>query len=517
LSQEHLDDLLEQLQEREKQLQSKDRLKKQQEKGKLSVRERIELLVDKGSFREIGAFRQPQGSYYKNGNVRQIDGDGVVVGYATVHERPIILYAQDFTQVGGSLGKAHAEKIVQGIELALQSKCPVVGLLDSGGARIQEGVAALEGYAEIFQKHVQASGIIPQISLLLGPCAGGASYSPALTDFVFMVEGISSMFITGPRVIEKVTGEKPSLDELGGTAIHCAQSGVAHGAFTDERTCFSSVRKLLQMLPPYFESKQHLLPQNDSKHRLNEGLRTLVPDSANKPYDMKEVIAEIFDNGSFFELHQEYAKNVVVGFAVLHDQVVGVVANQTQQMAGCLDIDASDKIARFVRFCDAFRISLINLVDTPGYLPGVEQEHQGIVRHGAKVLYAYAEATVPKIALVLRKAFGGAYIAMAGKSLGYDFTFAWPLAQIAVMGAEQAVEVLYAKQLAVAEHPEELFEEKVQEYEQTIMHPFAAAEQGYIDRIIRPEQTRVELIRALELLRGKEVVGRRKRHGNMPV
>lgn len=486
--------------------------------GKLSVRERIALLVDEDSFLEIGALRKPDPvMHYFGHEAISCAGDAVVVGQATIHQRQVCVYAQDFTQLGGSLGRAHAQKIVYIMNVALQQGCPLIGIIDSGGARIQEGIASLEGYAEIFKKNVEASGRIPQISVILGPCAGGASYSPALTDFIFMVEDLSSLFITGPKVIETVTGQQTDLFELGGSTVHSTKSGVAHFVYDSEKNCLAGVRKLLMYLPQNYSQNQVVLPFEDSKDRLTNTLAELVPKNPHKPYDMHAVLQEVVDQGSFFEISKHFAPNIIIGFATLHDRVVGIVANQTSYLAGCLDIASSDKIARFVRFCDCFNIPLLNFVDSPGYLPGVEQEHEGIIRHGAKVLYAYAQASVPKIALILRKAFGGAYIALAGKGLGYDVTLAWPSASIAVMGPEQAVNILYTKEIQASSHPEKLVEKKVAEYEKKYMQPSTAAELGYIDSIITSEQTRIQLIQHVERLRNKQIIPQQKKHGNIPL
>ncbi len=484
----------------------------QHQRGKLTAEERIALLLDLGSFTELGSLMRARSTAAKT----QFDGDGVITGHGTINGRKVCVYAQDFTKMGGSLGEIQAKKIARAIEMAMKNGIPVIGLIDSGGSRIQEGLRSLEGYAKIFNRNVAASGIIPQISVILGPSAGGASYSPALTDFIFMVDGVSNMFITGPSVVEATTGESVSTEKLGGTTIHAKKSGVCHFAYVDEHSCLEGVRKLFSYLPSHFletPPTHEVMQENvDSP----ENILSLVPTDPQKTYDAKKLIALLVDHGSFFEVQELFAKNIVVGFAHIAGRTVGIVANQTHQLAGCLDIDASDKLARFARTCSAFSIPLINLVDCPGYLPGIEQEHHGIIRHGAKVLYAYAEAKVPKIAIVIRKAYGGAYIALAAKNLGYDITLAWPTAEIAVMGAEQAVKLIHKRDIEQAPDQAQYMQQKIQEYKDTIMNPYIAAEQGYIDDIINPAETRNVIIATLHLLENKHE-GKRNRIGNIPL
>ena len=443
--------------------------------------------------------------------------DGVVTGYATIDGRPVYIYSQDFTVMGGSLGEMHAKKITKIMDMAMKTGCPIIGINDSGGARIQEGIDALSGYGEIFFRNTLASGVVPQISVILGPCAGGAVYSPALTDFVFMVDNISKMFITGPQVIEAATGEKVTADELGGSLAHNKLSGVAHFNASTEDECFNSIRKLLSFLPSNNLEDPPLYDCQDDLNRLVPELNNIIPDNANKAYDVKEVIRLVVDNGDFFEVQPLYATNIVVGFARLGGRAVGIVANQPNQLAGCLDINASDKAARFVRFCDAFNIPLITFTDVPGYLPGVEQEHGGIIRHGAKLLYAYSEATVPKINVILRKAYGGAYIAMSSKHLGADIVMAWPTAEIAVMGPEGAANIIFKKDIENSDNPIETRQQKIDEYRERFANPYVAAARGYVDDIIEPEATRPRLISALQMSESKRENRPPKKHGNLPV
>jgi len=500
---------------RKKELFSQARAEVQHEKGKLTARERLDMLLDKGSFTELEAFARLR-SHEFNLQEKQVDGDAVVTGYGTISGRKVYVYAQDATVMGGSLGEIHAKKIVHVQDLSLQTGCPIIGIIDSGGARIQEGVSSLDGYAEIFQRCVAASGVVPQIAVIVGPSAGGACYSPALMDFVFMVKDMSYMFITGPQVIKLVTGEEIDFEKLGGAMVHNQTSGVAHFAMANEEGCFHFVKKLLRFLPANnLEDPPRLAPE-DTADRMCERLLEIVPVDSTKPYDMKEVIEEIVDKDSFFGLQRFYAKNAIIGLARLDGYPVGIVANQPKVLAGCLDIDASDKIARFVRFCDAFNIPVVNLVDVPGYLPGVDQEHRGIIRHGAKILYAYAEATVPKIAVVLRKSYGGAYIALSSKKLGYDQVIAWPSAELAVMGAEQAVDIVYGRELRDSSSTR-LRQEKVSEFRSKFMTPYTAAEMGQVDMIIDPRETRATLIQSLAFLRTKRQVRVRRKHGIIPV
>ncbi len=491
---------------------------RQHQKGKLTARERIELLLDPESFIELDPFVESRFDIFGL-DQKKIPGDAVVTGWGKINGRPVYLYSQDFSKMGGSLGELHGQKIVKVIELAQKTGCPCIGIIDSGGARIQEGVSSLDGYAAIFRAMIKSSGVVPQITVIAGPSAGGASYSPGLSDFVFMVEGISQMYITGPEVIKSVTGEKISFDELGGAAVHGLKSGCTHFVFKSEQDCFSGVKKLLSFLP---QNNLGDPPRQKGLfaeffERENQKLLEIVPEDEKKGYNMKEVIEEVFDKNSFLEVQSGFALNVIVGLARLDGYVIGIVANQTKFMAGTLDIDSSDKVARFVRFCDAFNIPLINLVDTPGYLPGTDQEHRGIIRHGAKVLYAFAEATVPKISLILRKAFGGAYIALSSRQLGYDRVIAWPSSQIAVMGPEQAVKIIYRKEIAESKDPKKLEKEKVQELKEFFLNPYQAAKLGQVDMIIHPKDTRATLTKCLESLLNKRESKIARKHGNIPL
>ncbi|MGB4368978.1 MAG: carboxyl transferase domain-containing protein [Caldicoprobacterales bacterium] len=493
-----------------------DRIAKQHQSGKLTARERIEKLVDPGSFVEIDAFVQHRSNDFGMDNVNA-PGDGVVAGYATIEERPVYLYAQDFTVIGGSLGEMHAKKIAKVQDMAMKMGCPIISINDSGGARIQEGIDALSGYGDIFYRNTLASGVIPQISVILGPCAGGAVYSPALTDFVFMVNNISKMFITGPQVVEAVTGESISAEELGGATAHNEISGVAHFLSDSEESCFESIRKLLSFLPQNNLEDTLLYECSDDLNRLAPELNSIIPDNPNKSYDVKDVIRAVVDNGDFFEVHALYATNIVVGFGRINGKTIGIVANQPNVKAGALDINASDKAARFVRFCDAFNIPLVTFTDVPGYLPGVDQEHGGVIRHGAKLLYAYSETTVPKINIILRKAYGGAYIAMSSKHLGADLVFAWPTAEIAVMGPEGAANIIFRKEIENSQDPMQTRQEKIEEYRNRFANPYIAAARGYIDDIIEPEATRPRIASALEMLISKRENRPAKKHGNIPV
>ncbi len=489
---------------------------KQHSRGKLTARERIERLLDPGSFIELDAFAVHR-SHNFGLDRKKILGDGVITGHGTVDGRPICVFAQDFTVFGGSLGEVFAEKIVKVMDLALRMGVPCIGLNDSGGARIQEGVVALGGYAEIFYRNVLSSGVIPQLSVIAGPCAGGAVYSPAMTDFIMMVKGSSQMFITGPDVIRTVTGEEVTHEQLGGAVTHNTRSGVAHFAADDEDECFEQLRTLLAFLPlNNMEDPPYSAPADDPE-RMEAALQTIIPDNPKKPYDMKAVIEHIVDDGFFFEVQAMYAQNIVVGFARLDGHVVGVVGNQPAAMAGTLDIDSSVKGARFVRFCDAFNIPLLTFVDVPGFLPGTHQEYGGIIRHGAKLLYAYCEATVPKLTVITRKAYGGAYDVMASKHIRADFNFAWPTAEIAVMGAGGAVSIIFRKEIASASDPVATQTELVQDYEEQFANPYVAAERGYIDAVIEPRETRPTLIRALRLARTKRQSLPPRKHGNIPL
>ncbi|MCR6546335.1 methylmalonyl-CoA carboxyltransferase [Dehalobacterium formicoaceticum] len=492
------------------------RIEKQHQSGKFTARERIEKLLDQGSFVELDQFVVHRGTEFGMADVNA-PGEGVVTGYGTILGRLVYLYAQDFTVLGGSLGEMHAAKICKVMDLAIKMGAPFIGINDSGGARIQEGIDALNGYGEIFKRNTMASGVIPQISVIMGPCAGGAVYSPALTDFIFMTDQTSQMFITGPQVIKAVTGEEVSGESLGGALAHNQMSGNAHFFAADEDECFWQIKKLLTYLPLNNLDPVPLVPTNDPADRMDEILETVVPDDANKAYNMMDVITALADDGEFFEIQPHYAKNILIGFMRLNGMSVGVIANQPKVMAGCLDINCSDKASRFIRFCDAFGIPLLTIVDTPGYLPGVEQEHGGIIRHGAKLLYAYSEATVPKIQLITRKAYGGAYLAMCAKSLGADVAIAWPSAQIAVMGAQGAANIVFRKEIEGAENPNEKREEMIGEYEEKFSNPYCAAARGLADMVIEPEKTRYYLIKSLESLMTKRESRPGKKHGNMPL
>lgn len=492
------------------------RIAAQHEKGKLTARERINMFVEEGSFIEDGTYITGRANDFgldKN----KFPGDGVVTGSGKVDGRQIFLSSQDFTVLGGSLGEMHAERIASAQELALKNGVPFVQINDSGGARIQEGILSLGGYGKIFRNNTISSGVIPQISVILGPCAGGAVYSPAITDFVFMVEGVSNMYITGPDVIKAVTGEEISHEELGGAAAHCVKSGVAHFMYKTEEECLEGVRKLLSYLPSNNMEMAPFIPGNDSPDRETPALLEIVPEEPNKSYDVKDCINEIVDEGSFFEVHAEYAKSVVVGFARLNGRTVGIFGNQPKVFAASLDINSSDKGARFIRFCDSFNIPIITFVDVPGFLPGVAQEHGGIIRHGAKILYAIAEATVPKVALIIRKSYGGAFIAMSAKQLGYDRSIAFPSAEIAVMGAEGAANIIFRKEINAADDPAAKRTEMINEFKDHVMNPFIAAGYGYVDDVIDPKYTRIELIRSLEMHSRKREERPAKKHGNIPL
>ena len=492
------------------------RVQRQHDRGKLTARERIEILLDPGSFVETGAFVRHQASGFGLENNRPY-GDGVVTGWGHVDGRPVAVFSQDFTVFGGSLGLAHAQKIVRLMELALENGMPVVGLNDSGGARIQEGVAALGGYADIFLQNTLASGVVPQISAVLGPCAGGAVYSPAITDFTFMAKGTSYMFVTGPNVVKTVTNEEVTQEELGGADTHASKSGVCHRAFANEGTLLLGIRELLGYLPSNCEDPAPTRASTDPADRADEALDTLVPTNPNKPYDIHDVISRVVDGGDFFEIHPDFAENIVVGFARLGGRSVGVVANQPAVLAGVLDIDASVKGARFVRFCDAFGIPLVVFEDVPGFLPGTDQEWRGIIRHGAKLLYAFCEATVPKMTVITRKAYGGAYDVMNSKHIRADLNLAWPTAEIAVMGPKGAVEIIRKREIAAAEDPAAAEAEFTEQYRQRFANPYVAAERGYVDDVIRPSETRGRLIRALGMLEHKVQTLPRKKHGNLPL
>jgi propionyl-CoA carboxylase beta chain len=492
------------------------RIERHHREGKLTAHERIEFLLDEGTFTEMDVFVRHRARDF--GMEEQVfDGDGFVTGFGEIDGRLVYVFAQDFTVLGGSLSEANAQKICKIMDLALKNGAPVIGLNDSGGARIQEGVLSLAGYADIFLRNVLSSGVIPQISAILGPCAGGAVYSPALTDFVFMVDGTSHMFVTGPDVIKTVTLEEVSKEELGGAMTHNATSGVAHFLAADEKDCLRRIRRLLHFIPRNNADPAPQVPCDDPADRMDAELDTLAPKESNHPYDIKDVIARVVDHGDFFEVQEHYAKNIVVGFARLGGRSVGIVANQPAVLAGCLDINASVKGARFVRFCDAFQIPILTFEDVPGFLPGTAQEFGGIIRHGAKLLYAYAEATVPKITVITRKAYGGAYCVMGSKHLRTDVNLAWPTAEIAVMGAEGAANIVYRHEIAEASDPEEMRKAKVDEFRKKFANPFVAAERGYIDDVIFPRETRPRLIRAFRMLENKVDHSPRKKHGNIPL
>ena len=492
------------------------RIKRQHDAGKLTARERINLLLDRGSFREIDAFVEHREFNFDMQN-KKYTGDSVVTGWGTVDGRLTYIFSQDFTVFGGSLSQVHAEKICKIMDMATRNGAPVIGLNDSGGARIQEGVVSLGGYADIFLRNTLASGVVPQISAIMGPCAGGAVYSPALTDFIFMVKNSSYMFITGPDVVKTVTGEDVTFEELGGAKTHSEISGVAHLATESEADCLYRIRELLSYLPSNNMEDPPFVPTMDDPLRTEAALDTLVPDNPNKPYDIKEAIQMLMDDGLFFEIQPEYAGNIVIGFARLGGFSVGIVANQPMVLAGVLDIKASEKAARFVRFCDSFNIPLIVFEDVPGFLPGTDQEYAGIIRHGAKLLYAFCEATVPKITIVTRKAYGGAYCVMNSKHIRADLNLAWPSAEIAVMGPDGAVNIIFRKELADSEDPIAKKEELVAEYREQFANPYQAARRGYVDDVIEPSQTRPRLINALHMLQNKRDNNPPKKHGNMPL
>lgn len=493
-----------------------DRIKRQHEKGKLTARERISLLMDEGSFQEIGMFVEHQSNAFGLDKAR-FPGDGVVTGYGTIHGRPIYVFSQDFTVLGGSLSKTHADKICRVMDLALKNGAPLIGLNDSGGARIQEGVVSLAGYADIFYRNTKASGVIPQLSVVMGPCAGGAVYSPALTDFVFMVEDTSYMFVTGPNVVKTVTHEEVSSEDLGGAKTHAEKSGVNHFTAPNDVEVLKQVRDMITYMP---QNSQELAPsptQFDFNASKLKTITTILPENSNLPYDMHKVLEAIIDDGSFREVHAGFAKNLIVGFARLGGKTIGVVANQPAVMAGVLDIDASRKGARFVRYCDAFNIPLMVLEDVPGFLPGTDQEWNGIITHGAKLLYAFCEATVPRITVITRKAYGGAFDVMNSKSIGADFNFAWPTAEIAVMGAKGAAEIIFKREIASAESPEAKWTEKEAEYAEEFANPYRAAERGIIDAVILPEETREKLISSFKMLENKSEALPNRKHGNIPM
>ncbi|GMQ57423.1 carboxyl transferase domain-containing protein [Vallitalea sediminicola] len=503
---------------REKLLQGggKAKIDKQHAEGKMTARERIDMLLDINSFVEIGAYMKHRSTDFGLGEI-EIPGDGVVTGYGTIDGNLVYVYAQDFTVMGGSLGEVHAQKICKVMDMALKTGAPIIGINDSGGARVQEGIDALGGFGEIFYRNTKASGIIPQISVIMGPCAGGAVYSPAITDFVFMVDNTSQMFITGPEVIKTVTGEEITKEELGGAHVHASKSGVAHFHYADEIECIKEIRKLINYLPSNYLEEPIEMNIDDDPNRKSTKLMDIMPDSPSKAYDMKLIIDEIIDTGSFIEVHKHYAQNIIVGFAKMNNDTVGIIANQPKILAGALDVNASDKAARFIRFCDSFNIPIVTLTDVPGYFPGVTQEHSGIIRHGAKLLYAYCEATVPKINVILRKAYGGAYIAMSSKHLKADMVLAWPTAEIAVMGAQGAANIIFRKDIEKADDPTKMREQKVEEYRDNFANPYVAASRGFVDAVIEPMMTRPYIISTLQALRSKREEKIDKKHGNIPL
>ena len=492
------------------------RIKRQHEKGKMTARERLALLFDENSFVEIDTFVKHRCNELGMQDV-EAPGEGVATGYGTVEGKLVYAFAQDFTVIGGSLGEMHAKKICKIMDMALKMGAPLVGINDSGGARIQEGVDALSGYGNIFYRNTIASGVIPQISVIMGPCAGGAVYSPALTDFVFMVDKSSQMFITGPQVIKAVTGEDVTFEELGGALTHNQISGVAHFISDNEEQCIGEIKRLLSFLPSNNLEGVPIFECNDDLNRIEDMLNEIVPENPNRAYDMKDVIKAVADNGDFMEVQPYYAMNIITGFIRLNGKSIGVIANQPKVLAGCLDINASDKGGRFIRTCDAFNIPVLTLVDVPGFLPGKNQEHGGIIRHGAKMLYAYSEATVPKVTLIVRKSYGGAYLAMCSKDMGADQVFAWPSAEIAVMGPDGAANIIFKREIESAEDPIATRNEKIQEYKDKFANPYVAAERGYVDDVIEPALTRQRLISAFDMLESKRETRPVKKHGNLPV
>ncbi|HKK90426.1 MAG TPA: carboxyl transferase domain-containing protein [Desulfobacteraceae bacterium] len=512
-------DNLKELQERKRQILDmggKKALEKRREKGKLNARERLDLLFDQGTFREIDMFVTHRCVNFGMEKV-DIPADGVVTGHGLVEGRVVFAYSQDFTARAGSLGEMHAKKICKIMDMAIKAGAPVVGINDSGGARIQEGVDALSGYGDIFFRNASASGVIPQISAIMGPTAGGAVYSPAMTDWVFMVKETSYMFITGPQVIKSVTGEEISFEELGGAMTHNEKSGVSQFACDSDEHALEQIRRLLSFLPSNNMEDPPYADTGDDPHRMDEALDTLIPDNPNQSYDIKDVISSIVDNGDYFEPHEYYAKNMVICFARMDGRTIGIIANQPNYLAGCLDINASDKATRFIRFCDAFNIPMLTIADVPGYLPGSDQEWNGIIRHGAKLLWCYSEATVPKLLLITRKDYGGSYLAMCSKHLGADMAFAWPSSEIAVMGASGAANIIHAKEIKNADDPAETRKEKIAEYEKIFSNPYCAASRGYVDAVIRPAETRSRLVDALGALSTKREMRPAKKHGNIPV
>ncbi|OEH94525.1 acyl-CoA carboxylase subunit beta [Bacillus solimangrovi] len=492
-----------------------DKIDKQHEKGKLTARERIDLLLDEGTFVELNPFIEHRCQDFGLGG-KKGPGEGVVTGYGKIHGRLIFVFSQDFTVFGGALGEMHAQKISKVMDLAAKNGAPIIGLNDSGGARIQEGVVSLDGYGHVFYRNSIYSGVIPQISVIMGPCAGGAVYSPAITDFVFMVEKTSQMFITGPKVIETVTGEKISSEDLGGAKVHNSINGNAHFSAKSEQEVLEDVRRLCSYLPQSNEEKPPVA-KYDGEDDYRPELTDVIPFDAIRPYDVRVVVEQVVDTGSFMEIHKDFAKNVVVGLARIKGEVIGLVCNQPKVMAGGLDIDSSDKAARFIRFCDSFNIPIITFEDVTGFFPGIKQEHGGIIRHGAKILYAYSEATVPKLTVILRKAYGGAYVALNSKAIGADVVYSWPNAEIAVMGPQGAANIIFAREINDSEDPEAKRAEKIEEYRDKFANPYVAASMGMVDDVIDPRETRIKIIQALEMLRNKKEERPKKKHGNIPL
>jgi len=507
---------LQSLRDEAQKLGGESRIAAQHKKGKFTARERIDLLLDKGSFQEIGMFVKHQSTNFGLGEHRYL-GDGVITGFGTINGRTVCIFSQDFTVFGGSLSGANAEKICKIMDLAMKNGCPIIGLNDSGGARIQEGVDSLGGYADIFLRNTLASGVVPQISAILGPCAGGAVYSPAITDFILMAKNTSYMFVTGPNVVKTVTHEEVTFEELGGAETHATKSGVAHFACENELEVFETIKKLLSYMPQNCEDRPADIPEVPPLQDAGQTLDNIIPDSPNKPYSMREVIANLVDGGEFLEVHKDFAESIVVGFARLGGMSIGIVANEPSGLAGVLGIKSARKAARFVRFCDCFNIPILTLVDVPGFLPGTDQEWNGIIVHGAKLLYAFAEATVPKITVITRKAYGGAYDVMNSKHIRGDFNFAWPTAEIAVMGAQGAAEIIFKKDIDAALDKEAELKKKTEEFERLFANPYLAAEKGYIDEVIFPHETRDRLIRAFRTIRYKVDTNPRKKHGNIPL
>jgi len=510
-----MNEILQELEKRREQARlggGQKRIDAQHAKGKLTARERVELLLDSDSFEELDMFVKHRCVEFGMEET-QISGDGVVTGWGTINGRQVYVFSQDFTVFGGSLSETHAQKICKVMDMAMLNGAPIIGLNDSGGARIQEGVASLAGYADVFQKNILASGVVPQISVIMGPCAGGAVYSPAMTDFIFMVKDSSYMFVTGPDVVKTVTNEVITAEELGGAITHTTKSSVADGAFENDVEALGQIRRLFDFLPLSNREKPPQRPFYDDASRIDNSLDTLIPDNPNQPYDIKELILKLSDEGDFFEIQEKFAANIVTGFIRLEGRTIGVVANQPLVLAGVLDIDSSRKAARFVRFCDAFEIPILTLVDVPGFLPGTAQEYGGVIKHGAKLLFAYGEATVPKVTVITRKAYGGAYDVMASKHLRGDFNYAWPTAEIAVMGAKGAVEILYRQELGDLEK----IKKRTKEYEERFANPFVAAEKGFIDEVISPSSTRKRISRAFAVLRGKSLKNPWKKHDNIPL